>query len=101
MQRFPFVVEVGRGDCLAHPFGGALRFGGFDARYHDSKLFAAQSCDEIRLASCRVQHASDLDEDCIARCVAELIVEHLEVIDVDDHGTDRCFVSSPFGHSTS
>ena len=84
-ERRAVVIEVHRFDGGAHPFGDDDRVFQTRRRQDRGKLFAAVSREHVVGAlDARAECVSDLLQARIARDVAVVIVERLEIVDVDE-----------------
>ena len=59
-----------------------------DALDQQRELVTAEACGSVRTAQARADPRSHLDEQCIARGVAERVVDALEVVDVEEDHRD-------------
>jgi hypothetical protein len=62
--------------------GGSVAVG--ESEDHQ-ELFATPARDDVRRAARATEHIGDLDEDLVAGVVAELVVDRLEVVNVNQH----------------
>ena len=76
-------------DRLAQAFAQRPCFSGGCIGQQHGELVATQSRYKIARAQCAAQSACDFDQSLIARCVVELVVHALEVIDINHRDTYR------------
>ncbi len=73
----------------AQALAARRRVGGAGARHQHDELLAAGAHDDVVRADVLDEQVGDADQHLVADVVAEVVVDRLEVVEVDDREADR------------